>query len=94
MVATTPHDEERAAREEQRRLDKMQKGAERWREQESRTKLQEIIRDELRQPRSRYCRCGITLRTTKAQLRALGAGCTAGRWVCPTLDAIRRRMDR
>ena len=38
------------------------------------------------------CRCPITPDSTLEELRALGAGCTAGRWVCPTLDAIRRRL--
>lgn len=32
--------------------------------------------------------------TTQEEIRALGIGCTAkdhGRWVCPSLDAVRRR---
>lgn len=30
----------------------------------------------------------------RAIQRARSAGCTAGRWVSPTLDAIRRRLGR
>lgn len=52
----------------------------------------QIIEEELARPRTEPCACPITPRSTPAQLRALGAGCTAGRWVCPTLDAIRRRL--
>jgi hypothetical protein len=94
MVATDPRAEERAAREQQRHLERMRREAERKREQEASSKLATIIREEMARPRARACRCGITPRTTRAQLDAMGAGCTAGRWVCPCLDAIRRRMDR
>ncbi len=52
----------------------------------------ESIREELAKPRARECRCVITPQSTNEELRELGAGCTAGRWVCPTLDAIRRRL--
>jgi hypothetical protein len=52
----------------------------------------DVIRDELARPRAKDCRCPITPQSTLEQLRALGAGCTAGRWVCPTLDAVRRRL--
>ena len=93
---TTPLEEERAARKKQRDLDRLQQGAAAAREKETSTKLATIIRDEL--AHNRGCQCGITPRTTLAQIMALGAGCTAGRygggWVCPTLDAIRRRMGR
>jgi hypothetical protein len=93
---TTPYEEERAARKRQRDLDRLQEGAARAREKEVSTKLAGVIREEL--ARNRSCRCGITPRTTLTQIMALGAGCTAGRysggWVCPTLDAIRRRMGR
>lgn len=93
MVTTTPQEEERAAREQYRQLEKARKAAARQREKDG-TKLANIIRDELSRPRARRCRCGITPRMTRVQLDALGAGCTAGRWVCSTLDAIRRRDDR
>lgn len=52
----------------------------------------QTITEELARPRAQDCRWQITPSTTDAQLSALGAGCTAGRWVCPTLDAIRRRL--
>ncbi len=52
----------------------------------------ELIRDELTRPRGKEWRCPITPTSTLEQLRALGAGCTTGRWVCPTLDTIRRRL--
>jgi hypothetical protein len=53
----------------------------------------DVIRDELARPRAKDCRCPITPQSTLEQLRALGAGCTASRSVCPTLDAIRRRLN-
>jgi hypothetical protein len=52
----------------------------------------EIVREELSRERAKDCHCAIPLGATAEQLRSLGAGCTAGRWVCPTLDAIRRRL--
>jgi hypothetical protein len=93
-VDTDPRAEERAAREQHRQLTRARKEADRKREKEAGTKLAGIIREELARPRARACRCGITSRTTRAELQALGAGCTTGRWVCPVLDTIRRRMDR
>ena len=51
-----------------------------------------IIEEELAKPRAPECACQITPAITNAQLTALGAGFSAGRWVCPTLDAIRRRL--
>jgi hypothetical protein len=94
MTVTTPLEEERAAREQHRQLARARREAQSKREQEASSKLATIIREEMSRPRARACRCGITVRTTRAQLAAMGAGCTAGRWVCPCLDAIRRRMDR
>lgn len=91
---TTPREEERAAREQHRQLERARKEAARKRAKESQGKLADIIRDELAKPRAKGCRCGLTPRTTRAQLAALGAGCTAGRWVCPVLDTVRRRLDR
>ena len=52
----------------------------------------DIIREELARERAKDCSCPITAASTLDELRELGAGCTAGRWVCPTLDAIRRRL--
>jgi hypothetical protein len=94
MAVMTPLEEERAARKRQRDRDRLQQGAERHREQEARTKLAGIICDEL--ARNRGCRCGITPRTTLAEIAALGEGCTHryNGYICPTLDAIRRRMGR
>lgn len=96
---TTPLEEERAARGRHRQLTRARKAAERKRAKEAQSKLATIIRDELAKPRARSCSCGLTPRTTQAELAALGAGCTAGRngragYVCPTLDAVRRRMGR
>ncbi|MDQ2894893.1 MAG: hypothetical protein M3Y09_04515 [Actinomycetota bacterium] len=87
-VSTTPKSEERAARD---RL----KAIERARAAKAKTAARrraDVIRDELARPRAKDCRCPITAHSTLEQLRALGAGCTAGRWVCPTLDAVRRRL--
>ena len=85
---TTPKVEERVARD---RL----KAIERARAAKAKTNARrraDVIRDELARPRAKQCRCPITPASTLEQLRELGAGCTAGRWVCPTLDAIRRRL--
>jgi len=90
----TVRDEERAARDRARRLAKLQRARAEAVEREQRSTRAAIIREELARERSPRCQCGITTRTTPAQLHALGAGCTAGRWVCPTLDAIRRRLGR
>jgi hypothetical protein len=94
QTMTTPQEEERAARRQQRQLDRARKEAARKREKEAQGKLAVIIREELAKPRARECRCGLTPRITREQLAALGAGCTAGRWVCPVLDTVRRRLDR
>jgi hypothetical protein len=85
---TTPTGEERAARG---RL----KAIERARAANAKANARrraDVIRDELARPRAKDCRCPITPASTLEQLRAFGAGCTAGRWVCPTLDAVRRRL--
>lgn len=39
------------------------------------------------------CRCGLRHGMTLADLRKLGAGCTAPRYVCPNLDAYRRILE-
>jgi hypothetical protein len=52
----------------------------------------DVIRDELARPRAQDSRSPVKPHSTREQLQALGAGCSAGRWVCPTLDAIRRRL--
>lgn len=99
MATTTPREEERAAREKQRQLERARKEAAKQRAKEKDSKLQGVIRDELSRPRAALCHCGFTTRTTMAEIQAMGAGCKAGQnghggYVCPTLDAIRRRMGR
>jgi hypothetical protein len=87
-TSTTPKNEERAARD---RL----KAIERARAANAKANARrraDVIRDELARPRAKDCRYPITPASTIEEVRALGAGCTAGRWVCPTLDAIRRRL--
>ncbi len=87
-ASTASKNEERAARD---RL----KGIERARAANAKANARrraDVIRDELARPSAKDCRCPITPASTVEQLRALGAGCTAGRWVCPTLDAVRRRL--
>ena len=48
------------------------------------------LADVLANPRAATCRCGITEATTAEELRAMGSGCTAPTFVCPTLDAARK----
>lgn len=36
------------------------------------------------------CKCGLRRDMSHRELRALGAGCTSGRWVCGALDSFRR----
>jgi hypothetical protein len=57
----------------------------------------QVIAEEKARPRNPVCRCRITPDMSLEQLNALGAGCTAGvgfrpGYVCPCLDAIRRRL--
>jgi len=92
--AKNPREEERDAKKQERQLERARAAAADKRETEARTKLGNIIREEMQLPRWKHCKCGITLRTTRAEIDAMGAGCTAGRWVCPTLDAIRRKLER
>jgi hypothetical protein len=88
MTTSTTKNEERAARD---RL----KAIERARAANAKANARrraDVIRDELARLRAKDCRCPITPASTLEELRVLGAGCTAGRWVCPTLDAVRRRL--
>lgn len=87
-TSTTPQAEERDARSRQRALKRARAG----KASADNRRRAEIIREQLADPRAKECHCPITPASTPAELRALGAGCTAGRWVCPTLDAIRRRL--
>jgi hypothetical protein len=86
-TSTTPRGEERDARKRQQTLERAPAGKARA---DQRRRAQ-VIGDQLASPAAKDCQCPITPSSTNAQLRALGAGCTAGRWVYPTLDAIRRR---
>jgi hypothetical protein len=87
-TSTTPHGEEHDTRKRQQTLHRAQAGN----GQADQRRRPEIIREHLASPRAEDCQCPITPSSTLAELRALGAGRTAGRWVCPTLDAIRRRL--
>ncbi len=89
-VELIPHLEERIARHRQRAIRRAR--AAKAKADASRRAV--VIREELARPRAKECRCPITPKSTLEDLRALGAGCTAGHWVCPTLDAIRRRLGR
>jgi hypothetical protein len=85
-TSTTPRPEQPATRQ-----DALQR-ARAGKAQAAQRRFAEIIREHLASPRTKDCQCPITPSNTREELRALGAGCTAGRWVCPTLDAIRRRL--
>jgi hypothetical protein len=87
-TSTTPHGEEHDARRRQNVLARVRAS----KAQADQRRRPEIIREYLASPRAEDCRCAITPSSTVAEPRALGAGCTAGRWFCPTLDAIRRRL--
>ena len=87
---TTPHSEERAARGRVRAI----RRARAAKAKADANRRAAVIQEELARPRARACTCPITPHSTLEDLLVLGAGCTAGRWVCPTLDAIRRRFTR
>jgi len=90
MTSSTPQSEERAAR-------KLVRAIRRARAAKAKTDASShaaVIRDELARPRAKECRCPITPDSTLRDLLALGAGCSTGRWVRPTLDAIRQRFGR
>jgi predicted methyltransferase len=93
---TTPRAEERAARAQYRQLERARKASVEAAEKEAKGKLADIIRDERTRPRARTCRCGLRPGMTVADLSALGEGCThrSQGYICPTLDAVRRRMGR
>lgn len=91
-MMTTPYEEERAARQRERQLQRARKQAERQRRRQTNAKLQAVIAEEV--GRGRGCHCPFTAHTTMDDIMAMGSGCTAGLWICPTLDAIRRRMGR
>jgi hypothetical protein len=87
-AAATPKNEERLARDRLKAIDRARAAN----AKANARRRADVIRDELARQRAKDCRCPITPASTLEQLRALGAGCTAGRWVCPTLDAVRRRL--
>ena len=87
-TSTSPENEERAARARRKALERARAAN----AKANARRRAHVIRDELARPRAKDCRCPITPASTPGQLRSLGAGCTAGRWVCPTLDAVRRRL--
>ena len=89
-IDTTPQTEERAARQRVRAIQRARAA----KAKADARRRAAVIGEELARPRAKDCRCPITPDSTLEDLLALGAGCTAGRWVCPTLDAIRRRLAR
>jgi hypothetical protein len=90
MTSSTPHSEERAARERVRAIRRAH-GANATADA---SRCAAVIRDELSRQRAKECSCQITPDSTLEDLLALGTGCTSGWRVCPTLDAIRRRLGR
>jgi hypothetical protein len=78
-VNTTPQAEERAARE---RLHAIKQARAAKAKADARRRAA-VIREELARPRAKDCRCPITADSRLEDLTALGAGRTAGRWVCP-----------
>ena len=86
-ACTTPKVEERSARDRVNATERARAAN----AKASARRRADVIRHELAHPRAKDRRCPITPATTLAELRAVGAGCTAGRWVYRTLDAVRRR---
>jgi hypothetical protein len=87
-TSTTPKNEEHAARDRLKAIERARAAN----AKASARRRADVIRDELTRPRAKDCRCPITPASTLEEVRALEAGCTAGRWVCPTLDGVRRRL--
>ena len=85
---TTPKDEERAARDH---LEAMAQ-ARGVKAHANGRRLADVIRDQLARPRAKDRRRAIHPASTLERPDALGAGCTTGRPVCPTLEAIRRTL--
>lgn len=90
MTSSTPQSEERAARQRLRTI----RRARAAKAKADAGRRATVIRVELARPRAKERRSPITSASTLTDLVVLGSGCTAGRWVCPTLDAIRRRLGR
>jgi hypothetical protein len=87
-ASTTLKNEERAARDRLMAIERARAAS----TKANARRRADVIRDEFARPRAKDCCCPITPASTLDELRALGAGCTARHWVCPTLDAIRRRL--
>jgi hypothetical protein len=89
MTATIA-EEERAARKKHRDLEKARRHAATARERDYRARLRAAVGESKHlNPR---CHCDFTGVTSRAGLVALGGGCTDPYFVCPRLDAVRRRM--
>jgi hypothetical protein len=82
--------EERAAVQQHRNLTRAQRAAARARERDYRERLRRAIRD-FRHLNSR-CRCDFTGVKSREDLTAMSGGCTDPNYVCPRLDAVRRKM--
>lgn len=84
-----PRRDERELKARLRRLHRANAALARRKRAERRARIAAI----LEQPAAKRCRCpGMRPGITDDELRALGAGCTAPRWVCGTLDAVRRAV--
>jgi len=83
-----PADDERQARAQLRRQQRMQRGADRQRERQEQAAVAQAIvaTSKLR------CRCGLRRGMTRKDLRALGGGCSMPAHCCPRLDAVRRQV--
>ena len=73
-----------AEAKEQRRIEAVRRAAERRRTDTIARAISEV--------ETSGCGCGLHAGMTDADLRALDAGCTAPRWVCPALDSVRRSV--
>jgi hypothetical protein len=82
--------EEREARERHRRLERARRARAAAVERERRQRLAAAIAETLK--RWPGCRCELRTAMTSRELRDLGGGCTHPLWVCPRLDAVRRRV--
>lgn len=87
--------DERRARRQLRDAQRLQRGAARRRRQEERRRFRQVLADTAKSWPT--CTCPLTPDLEREQLHALGAGCTAGDglrpgYVCPRLDAVRRRL--
>jgi hypothetical protein len=96
MVGVDVRAEERVARARYRRGQRLARARARAAARAWRIRLRAVIAESARDhPR---CRCELCADMTREQLVALGAGCTASRylgnigWICPRLDTVRRRL--